>query len=148
MRHLTSRIVIFLLGVATGVLALLIRNRPREVMVYPIVQIGNSRPYAGALAVYRTDVPHQDVMFWSPGNVESPSRLLDCAVRDAKSWRCEDDMAGVKAVVEMQMGKFEKTALAIGFKEHGVDQQLWREAWQAPGHLQPPSSPNPSAAWF
>src|SRR5213593_707788 len=115
--HALSLLVAFGFGVAVGVFAPRVFERPREVTVYPIITIGGSPPYPAAIAVYRIDVRKQDVMWWRPGNVESPARLSSCAVRDTRNWRCEEDFGGDRAVVEMQNGSLEKTVLATQFKE-------------------------------
>ena len=105
-------------------------NKPQEITVYPMNTIGNGPSYAAEIAVYRVDVQKQDVMFWRPGVVESPERLLNCAVRDSTNWRCDTQVAGDSGVVIMERGQLEETVLATRFKVRGVTKTEWERARQ------------------
>ena len=53
---------------------------------------------------FKASESRQDVMYWSPGIIEVPTRLPQCVVRNSKTWSCWDNEHSAQLV--MVGGKF------------------------------------------
>ena len=96
-----------------------------------MMQTPGGQPKSVGIAIYRVDVLKQTVMYWRPGMVESPENLANCAVRDAKNWRCEHNVGDfAKAIVEMQTGSYQESTETGAMKWYGVTREQWQETRQ------------------
>lgn len=111
MRRLTVAICLALIGVSGWLFSDRLPLK-REVTVYlgwcpqPLVAGAcASGEEAANPTTYRADASSQVVVYWSEG--QAPSRLQDCAVRDAVNWACG---AFEAARVSMVEGKLSEAA--------------------------------------
>ncbi|HBG27596.1 MAG: hypothetical protein A2Y10_15840 [Planctomycetes bacterium GWF2_41_51] len=76
---------------------------PQEVTSYPAQKLENGKLLPLNKTVYKVNPFMQTIIYWMPGIAETPSKLVNCIIKDRKNWiGYYSDGSGL---VEMRKGK-------------------------------------------